>query len=202
MRRVSAILVMVLLPATAGADERPWGIEATAGLVSGEKGSYHQRLVQFGYDRRGMVNEQWSVAATRRVHRHFELGVELMGFGDTTYWRDDTVPTVFGWDGHAVNARVRPLVESENGVIAAFLEGGVGLGWATSDFSMGPDAHDTETQLGPTFALGAGARAVFGRRGGLVLRVHRVWAPVLENLYGETQDVGGMGVDVGVRVVF
>jgi hypothetical protein len=32
---------------------------------------------------------------------------------------------------------------------------------------------------------------MWDRRGGVTLRVYRVWAPVLENLLGETQDVGG-----------
>jgi hypothetical protein len=63
-------------------------------------------------------------------------------------------------------------------------------------------AHARDRHVGASLLLGGGFRLLVMRHAGLVLKVRHIWAPVLENNYGERHDVGGTAMDLGVCVTF
>jgi hypothetical protein len=204
-RLIAIGLVVVFAPGTAHA-EMPatrWTIEGSVGLKGSDDDAYTARLEQFGYEAGTdlLPDGHFVLAVAWRAHASFEVGAELSSLEERRYHRSaDSVGTSYDWSSHAASLLLRAVTSSAR--VAAFLEAGPGVAWASTDLAKGRMAHARERHLGASLLVGFGLRLLVMRHAGLVLKLRHIRAPVLENNYGERHDVGGTAMDLGLCVTF
>jgi hypothetical protein len=177
------------------------------GVVGAErKDGFTDTLRAFGYQQGGGLTGGLTLSALRRVERRLWLG----GFGALAGTPEWTLPTGrqplrFSWSTAALGPLVRAIQPlGDHGLAAragiyAQLGAGVGLG---STRLSDQDGHTTAQHFtGWATTLGAGLR-LDGERIGGSLGYQFDYAPVIDNLTGDTHASGGHRLTVGLSYAY
>jgi len=176
------------------------------GLIGGERhDAYMQTLKDFGYEEGFMpVSPGIAVTATREVYPHVWIGGVAGYAGSPEYERTSPdVPTLrFSWTTTTFAGVARgeyPLTDREFATnVSAYAHAAVGLGIARTHFIDQDAMTTTETFYGASLAVGAGIH-IEGRRGiGFSAGYQFEYAPIIDNLTGDTHAVGGHRATLGL----
>jgi uncharacterized caspase-like protein len=203
-----------------GGDEG-WGLELMVGAGGGDRDdAYAQRLVDFGFEAKGVTIGRYAFSATRRLLDHLGVGITFLNLDSADYKRDNQgIDQRFTWNSHAVGAFVQgDLSLGHHRLLVAFVRAGGGLAYGSTSFeeivvdSAFADSdpafddvsahtrkvHDSFTSY--YLSASGGLQIMPWDNGGFQIEGNYVHAPALGNLTGETHDVGGFSFLIGVRL--
>jgi hypothetical protein len=177
------------------------------GVVGSERNDgFTGTLRAFGYQPSGRASGGLTVSALRRVDRRLWLG----GFGalvGTPAWTLPTErqPLRFSWTTAMLGALVRAVQPLGDHGLAArtgvYAQLGAGVGFGSTQL-IDQDDHSTAQHFtGWATTLGAGLR-LDGARTGVALGYQLDYAPVIDNLTGDTHASGGHRLTVGVSYAY
>jgi hypothetical protein len=180
-------------------------IEIT-GLLGGErKDEFIQTLKDFGYKENfGSVTPGIAVTATREVYPKVWIGGVASYAGSPEYTRSapDVSDLRFQWTTTTFAGVARgeyPLVDRPYGTsVALYGQGAVGLGIGRTSFLDQDGTTTTQTFYGASLTIGTGI-LIEGRRGiGLSAGYQFEYAPIIDNLTGDTHASGGHRATLGL----
>jgi hypothetical protein len=181
-------------------------VEVT-GLVGGErKDAYIQTLKDFGYDDGGLfpVSPGIAISGTREVYPRVWIGAVVSYTGSPEYTRSapDVPELRFSWTTTTLAGLARgeyPLTDRPFATnVSLYGQGAVGLGIARTSFLDQDAMTTTQTFYGASLAIGAGIH-IEGRRGiGVSAGYEFDYAPIIDNLTGDTHAVGGHRATLGL----
>jgi Caspase domain len=182
-----------------------WSVElAIGGQVERDDG-YTRRLESFSYAEREPLIAPPHLAASLVYHVGPLFGVvaQASTLGTRTYTRDaDGPPLEFKWSTIALGLHARGRLPLVGGVVTPFAQAGGGVATAFTELDDGASKHD-EQQWGWHLGAAAGVDVQPPRwLLGFTAEAAYVTAPVIDNLIGDTHDVGGRIVRFGVRASF
>jgi hypothetical protein len=198
------------------------GFDATVGLStsSAHDDAYADRLRDFGFQYESTTIGRYALALDVHLREHLAIGATFFNLDAEDYSRDNQgVTQAFTWDSHAVGGFVQgDLATEPQRTVVFFARFGAGLAYGTShldeivvegDFSgdgLPPDSYDVHTRdakesFSSYYLAGSlGVQIMPFEHGGLLMEARYVHAPALENLTGETHDLGGLAVMFGLRL--
>ncbi|MBA3539007.1 MAG: caspase family protein [Deltaproteobacteria bacterium] len=186
-----------------GGFARPTRIEVSL-AVGGERGdAYTRTLESFEWNEDSDAPASgFAIAGLRQIHEHLWVGGAVSRAGGPAWTREtDFEPLRFAWN----TTTAVGLVRGEYGEgMTAYGQLGVGLGLGTTEFVDAMGVTTRETFVGPAFTLGAGLRYQPGWLGGLgfALGYQLDFAPIVDNLVGDTHASGGHRVVLGASYGF
>jgi hypothetical protein len=187
----------VLLPA-----ER-WAIELSGGMIFGPDDAYTTRLETFGYVEDFFMPAHWNLATSYRVTPFLHAVVSFGRLGSETYKRDsDTEFERFSWTSHGLAVQLRAGYPLAGGEVVPFAEAGGGLGFARTTLEIGDIDRVSESHYGYQLTGGIGLQVNPWQRFGFFAKGSFTYAPVIDNLLGDTHDSGGLSVATGIRTMF
>lgn len=187
----------VVLPA-----ER-WSIELAGGFMYGAEDDYTQRLETFGYVEDFFIPVQWNLSTTYRVSPYLHAVISFGRLGSEVYKRDsDTEFERFSWTSHGVALKLRAAYPLGDGTAVPFAEAGGGMGIASTKLVVGGADGVDESHYGYQLTGGAGLLINPWQRFGFFARSDFTYAPVIDNLLGDTHDSGGLSFSIGIRTMF
>lgn len=173
-------------------------LEVSLGHTFGNRGAYEDRLEAFDLERKSRGPVGLTAAFYYQPFPWLSGGVELSTLDGGNYRRGETengiVPS-FSWRGQAAMLKLRPQLWLRRDVLGTFIEGGIGPGYAQSRFAEADRRHD----VGWVRQLGYGLRLNPVAEAGFVLTFQRTWAPLIANELGETAELGGYRIALGVN---
>jgi caspase domain-containing protein len=189
-------------PLALAAPFRPqWAFELSAGAGPPQHDDFTERLDDFGYDE-GPVQGLLALDVTRSVAPHVHGLVQLSMLNGTDYSRATELRSLeFDWTAVALGAGARGELRLLR-PLYAFAQASAGVELARTRFSDEGARVTKETFWGWHVAAAAGLRLQSSNGRGLFLRMSWVHAPAVDNLLGDTHDVGGRYVGVGLRIPF
>ena len=149
-----------------------------------------------------------AVTATREVYPKVWIGGVASYAGSPEYTR--TAPDVpelrFSWTTTTFAAVAHgeyPLTDRDYLTnVALYAQGAVGLGIARTSFLDQDATTTTQTFYGASLAIGAGIH-IEGRRGiGVSAGYQFEYAPILDNLTGDTHAIGGHRATLGLSYAY
>jgi Caspase domain len=198
-----AIVVATNKGANKGANKDGFGERVRAlrfeltGVAGGEhEDGFTSTLGAFGYKQADELSTGLALSAMSRVDRRLWLG----GFASTSGTPAWTMPTErsslrFGWSTTTLGAVARVVqpfgTRGTAGRSGVYAQLGAGLGIASTHFTDQDDVRTEERYFGWAVTLGGGVH-VEGNRGiGFSLGYEFDYAPVIDNLAGDTHASGG-----------
>jgi hypothetical protein len=182
-----------------------WSLElAIGGQVERDDG-YTRRLESFSYREQDPLIAPPHLAASVIYHAGPLFGIvgQASTLGTRSYTRDaDGPPLEFKWSTIALGLHARGRLPLVGGALTPFVQAGGGV--ATS-FTELDDGAGTDDEQHWGWHLGAAAGIDVQPPGwllGFTGEAAYVTAPVIDNLIGDTHDVGGRIVRLGVRASF
>jgi hypothetical protein len=173
-----------------------WQMTATVGVGGGRTDGYVQRLQDFGYHRQTLGSPQIGVSLTERLHRHVQVGGEVLLIGGERWERDSgAMPLELTWDTLGFGGVGR--VETRRRWIVGYAQLGAGLALGFTSFRDQLGATEKQTFPGIYGAAALGADAWFTRRWGMTLRLTGSYAPAIDNLLGDQHDGGLITIGLG-----
>ena len=180
----------------------PWTVEVAVGLGSTPDDGFTRRLETFEYQRDFMaVRGVLSGEVTRRLMPHLGLFGRLTRIQSETWSRStESEPMEFSVVSHAVTAGGRAELASKNDRAVLWAEAGLGFTWSRDRFEDEMDRVSHENHLGAHLVGGAGLTLYSPWLHGVGFDLDARWlyAPTVDNLVGDTMDVGGVFVGLGV----
>ncbi len=171
-------------------------ITAMIGVGGGRTDGYIQRLQDFGYHRQTLGSPQIGVSLTQRVHRHVQVGGEVMLIGGERWKRDSgAMPLELKWDTLVFGGVGR--VETRRRWIVGYAQLGAGLALGFTTFRDQLGATEKETFPGVYGAAAVGADVWFTRHWGMTVRMTGSYAPAIDNLIGDQHDGGLLTIGLG-----
>ena len=165
---------------------------------------YIARLEAFGYKQQfGSVTWAAQLAHLRRIHEHLWVGGSAAGINAPNWQRDTDGlhPLRFTWDLVTVAAVGRAETPfGSSGVLArlkAYAQLGVGLGLGRTTHRDQDDKETNDVYAGPALAVGGGLliggddHNLWLKGMGLSFGYQFEYAPVIDNLIGDTHASGG-----------
>jgi hypothetical protein len=178
-----------------------WAVELTTGITGGVDDGYTRTLVDFGYGDQSFLIPVYSLAVVRRLRDDVQLVGELARLDAGDYLRaNDTTEQEFAWDVHGLGAALRGALPLRRGGLVLFAEAGGGVARAATTFRDSTGATDEEAHWGLHLGAAAGLNLMPWRHLGFTWRLGYRYAPVIENLIGDTHDSGGLSASLGLRV--
>ncbi|MEO8703987.1 MAG: hypothetical protein ABI867_28310, partial [Kofleriaceae bacterium] len=184
---------------------RPVSIELSL-LVGSERGdAYTQRLEDFGFQEDGLFAVSAGIAATglRHLSEKIWVGGAIQQSSAPSWSRDTTDRAVMRFEmGLSTAMAIARGVQSidKDGRFSVYGQIGAGLGMGRTKFTDVDEVETKQTFFGPAFSAGAGVR--FGNpelsRIGITLGYEMLYAPVIDNLTGETHASGGSRTTLGM----
>ena len=177
-----------------------WSFEVGFGFEGPVKDRFTQRLTDFGYqDQTIGAPLRLSLSAVRRTTRYLSLVGELTSL-DTAHWsrQAETRAMDYTWTTFAAGLHARGLYPLVGGHVAPFVQVGGGLAGASTHFTdaNGVDTHDGD--WGFYLGAGVGVKLQPWRHLGFVAQGDYTFAPVINNLIGDTHDSGGVSLRIGL----
>jgi Caspase domain len=187
-----------------------WGAELTTGLLWRTYDAYTTRLGDFGYERDkdllGLPSGRFVLGASRLLVPHVTMLVQVQTLAGDSFSRNVGGYTdKLGFKGYGGGVYVRAHADVLHDWLQAYLQVGAGPSFVTSSF-------DTRDQRGPYttsesswgYLLGVGGGLVLAprKRASVFLQVAYDRAPALQNLIGDTHDVGGPSASLGMQLRF
>jgi hypothetical protein len=191
-----------------------WGLEAALGFSGGGvEDGYTDRLSDFGYRRQiGLFDSDphLELTVTRYLGSRVHLAATYLSLASDDYVRDgDTEIETFEWGAAGLVAAARityPMLwewpSGRPGGIIPFAEAGAGVSYARSQLRIGGMDSTDETHWGYIVSAAAGGQLMLIPAFGFYAKVRYAVAPTLENLLGDTHDVGGVFASFGLRTTF
>ena len=213
----------LLSPGTAQADDAKSVAENTGherlffelglGLNGARKTAYIERLEQFGFESDhgsdGLVSDASPLVATAAMGwmltEHLGGLLRYEGLESRSYYRDLSGPSgksreeTFAWATRAVSLGLRARLPLAGEWVSLYGEADVGLGIGATSMT-GDDVDHSERYFGLTLGGRAGIQAHAARSFGFFVEAGYTYAPVIDNLLGETHDDGGVAIATGIRV--
>jgi hypothetical protein len=181
-------------------------IELT-GIAGGErKDGFTSTLGAFGYKQSGGPAAGLALSATRQIDRRLWLGgfAALVGSPEWTL-PTERKPLRFSWNVATLGVLVRafqPL--GDHGLWARtglYGQLGAGLGLGSTQLTDQDDMRTAQHFFGWAMAMGAGLH-IEGNRLGFSLGYEFDYAPVIDNLTGDTHASGGHRLSAGVSYAY
>lgn len=206
-------------------EEKPsremWSIEAALGGGPQHRDGYVGQLGQFGYEREssffGPDRADWSVSGSRRIAGAFSglariRQLDHMSFvrrsadassasGTAAAGGPDIHHRSFEWTSYGLSLGARAVWEQSATLgLYAQLELGPGVGFAKlEDRTTTPQVDRSENHWGFWMEGAGGVQLNAFRYGGFFFEADYMYAPLIENLIGDTHDSGGFRFLVGIR---
>lgn len=193
-----------------------WGFEALAGFGVGVDDAFTSRLGNFGYERTedlltdNRTSGHFELTATRYIGSLVHLTGSFVSLGGDNFFRDgDTETERFEYSSRALIGGARltyPLTwrypTGRWGGLIPFADLGVGVVHSKTRLRIGEMPPSSEDHWGYTLSAAAGGQLMFLPAFGLIAKARYAVAPTIDNLLGETHDVGGWFFGLGVRGAF
>jgi hypothetical protein len=186
--------------------------ELGAGVLIGRRDEYDQRLSDFGYSSNNLTDTRfhYALAAYYAVLRNLQVGLLITRLDSGDYRTSlSSSPTEkeFNWTSFRAGVKVRGSLPLAQDWLVLYLQAGAGIAWAKTEFDndiSGTDekVHDEERFVGYFAGGGGGAQLNFMRNMGVFWQGEYAYAPIIENLAGDTHNSGGAMVVTGVRAGF
>lgn len=181
-----------------------WGM----GWGNARHDAFTNTLGTFGYEQDDDPVGHAEVTISYRIHR-FAAAVftgELLELNQYTR-RSDTETQRFGWNAYGLSAGIRgmfPVTSDDDGreLLVPFAELRLGVGYAETDLRVGNVVRERDNFWGYQLAASAGVHFMIFDTLGLSVKATLVTAPVIDNLFDETHDVGGTYWSIGMRKTF
>jgi hypothetical protein len=180
----------------------PWSFELAAGLADTRDDDFTRGLETFGYQReflslRGSISGE----AQRRILPYLSLFGRLTRIESERWFRDtESEPMEFSVTSHALTGGGHAELRSRGQLAVLWAEAGLGVTWARDRFENEMDEVDHQSFLGPHLAAAAGLTLYSPWLHGVGFDLDARWlyAPTVDNLVGDTMDVGGVFFGLGV----
>ena len=178
----------------------PWSFELAVGLAGARDDDFTRNLETFGFTRdfmslRGVISGE----AQLRVLPYVSLFGRLSRIVSETWSRGtESEPMEFSVTSHALTGGGRAELRSRGQHAILWGEAGLGVTWARDRFENEMDEVDHQNFLAPNLSAAAGLTLYAGRGVGVDLDARWLYAPTVDNLVGDTMDVGGVFVGLGV----
>lgn len=199
-----------------GKDSLLWAVEGGIGFGFYRKDQFVERLEDFGYrDPEGLIDVpsgHFKLSALRRISDRGALALTVQRLGAGDYIRTGDTSTIdYSWTTYAagLSARYVPwrLYQGAMSELNLFAELGVGVAIARTRLDAPQMREETDYHKGYYTATGVGLawtrRALYHPFAfGLTLRVDAAYAPVIDNLLGDTHDSGGLFTTFGYHMAF
>ena len=182
-----------------------WSLELAIGGQRERDDGFTDRLASFSYREQEPLFAPPHLAASLVHHVAPFFGVvgQASTLGTRTYTRDaDGPPLEFKWSTIALGLHARGRLPLVGGALTPFVQAGGGVATSFTELDDGTGV-DKEQHWG--WHLGAAAGIDVQPPGwllGFTGEAAYVTAPVIDNLIGDTHDVGGRIVRLGVRASF
>ena len=178
------------------------------GIAGGERrDGFTDTLGAFGYKQSGGLSAGLALSATWRLDRRLWIGgfAALVGSPEWTL-PTERQPLRFSWSTATLGALVRAFQPLGDHGLAArsgiYAQLGAGLGLGSTRLTDQDDMRTDQHFAGWATAMGAGLH-VDGSRGiGVSLGYEFDYAPVIDNLAGDTHGSGGHRLSVGVSYAY
>ena len=189
-----------------------WMIETGLGGLSAQQDAYDQRLEDFGFGTGLQIfpgKLTWSAGLSWSPERHLAVVGTVGKLDDATWTRTMGVETEekdhFSWMSTRLALAVRAQLPLLHDWLVPYVQAGGGPAWTRTRFTD-EAGEDHEVFWGPHLDLGGGLQLMptvgRWRHLGIFNQVEYVRAPVLQNLVGDTHDVGGLLFTAGLRAGF
>lgn len=180
----------------------PWSFELAVGLAAARDDDFTRGLETFGYQR-DFMSLRGSLAgeAQLRILPSISLFGRLSRIASETWSREtESEPMEFSVTSHAVTGGGHAELRSRGQGAILWAEAGVGVTWARDRFENEMDEVDHQNFLGPHLAAAAGLTlySPWLRGVGFDFDARWLYAPTVDNLVGDTMDVGGVFFGLGV----
>jgi hypothetical protein len=191
-----------------------FGLELGIGGTTLGEDAYTTRLQDFSYGQGWNLGLVGSLRLSYSLHRNLGLLASTSSLEAQSWQRSigsdggNSNETLFRWRGSRTTLGVRGQLPLARDWLVPYAQVEGGLGSSFSVYDSGEDAPVEQRQWGPAFGGGLGLQLMpsFGSAGwrhlGLFGQVELVHAPVLKNLLGETHDLGGRVITLGLRASF
>lgn len=206
-----------------GSGDEAWLIDLALGFGTGHEGTeYVQRLTDFGFVAEGNPAEgpRFMLAVGRRLHPHLAAGLSYFNLQGDDYARavDLSQEQSFGWNAHALGAFAQGDVGLARRAVNLFARLGAGVSFAWTELEAvvpeqpladrDPAFQDTtlrtqtvsQTYVRPCGWLATGLHLSPWRHFGFLIEGRYVYAPALDNELGDTYDLGGLSLLVGLHI--
>jgi hypothetical protein len=201
--------------------DEAWVLEASVGLGDGHReDSYQTRLYSFGFLSQDSGTLRYTLSAGRRVQDHLVLGISFANLDTASFKRENEGLTQhFSWSSHALGAFAQgDLSTGKHRLLNLFVRAGIGVAWATTSFDRIEDLPpfaDRNPSLQETtattrkaeqsfasyyLAAGGGLQVMPDNNVGFHFEARYLFAPAIDNLTGESHDVGGFAILLGMRL--
>ncbi|MBN2495984.1 MAG: caspase family protein [Deltaproteobacteria bacterium] len=191
------------------------GFELALGGLFEHRDAYVGRLVDFGFEKGDWLFDDpavhYSASVSVSLTRYLALVLTFGNLDDGHYTREiqemsgEFRPQGFDWDAYRLGVAVRGQLPLLDGWLVPYVQAGGGLAFGMTDFADG-ELADSETHYGYHLAAAAGLQLVpsiaWWRYVGGFAQVEYIYAPVIDNLVGDTHDSGGFAFVLGVRACF
>lgn len=180
----------------------PWTFELGVGLAGQRDDDFTRRLETFEYQREFMsVRNVLSGEVGRRVMPHLSVFGRLARL-ESEDWRraTESEPMEFSVVSHTVTAGGHAELASSSDNAVLWAEAGVGVTWSRDRFENEMDEVSHENFLGGHLVGAAGVTlySPWLRGVGFDFDARWLYAPTVDNLVGDTMDVGGLFFGFGV----
>ena len=181
-----------------------YGLEFSVGSGQSIEDDFTQRLQDFGFGDQSFLSGHLRFAGSYRWRTNVELVglVERMETGE--YRRSNSEgPHYFRWATWTAGMAVRLTGLNPDDLFQVYAQAGAGLGRTGTRYTVtGMPGHEEESFYGYYLSAAMGMHIMPWRRFGLSLQMDYDYAPILENLIGDTHDSGGLDLSIGVRAQF
>ena len=184
-------------------------VEGGFGLNEARSDAYTDRLKQFGFEPQDSEGDSSSLIGTASLGmmftRHLGALLRYEGLEHRAYYRDLSGPSDasrdenFSWTTRAISLGLRFRAPLGTEYFSLYGEGDVGLGIGHTQMT-GDDVDDSERFYGVVVGGRAGIQAHASNYFGFFLEGGFNYAPVIDNLVGDTHDDGGLVIATGIRV--
>jgi hypothetical protein len=204
-----------------GADgHERWAIELSSGLAFIADDNYTERLQQFGYcvysrDFSGMsgrfslrglyqLNSYLGLALQVQFHEQSDNYQRCSGLSFPPFTPPYDYKYSLSWETYTVTLSPRGTLSLFDDWLALYAEMGIGIGFGFTEFAGQEEGTgeftDSQGYLGYRLAAGGGIQLNFWRYMGMFVEASYDYAPIIENLMGETRNSGGFFLGLGLRL--
>lgn len=179
-----------------------WSVEVALAVGGAGADGFTRRLETFGFVEEAFTpRTAITLEAHRRVLPYLALTGRLARL-DTERWRRTTESEdlEFSVTSHALTIGGRLEWRTGGGGLVAWSEAGAGVTWARDRLEDEEDQVETDDFVRPHLAAAAGITMMSPWLDGvgLDLDARYLYAPTVDNLVGDTLDVGGLYVGLGL----
>lgn len=199
----------------AAVDPRPerWALELGIGGLWGRHDHYNDTLDSFGFEEQVSLfktgaSYQISLAHSFTPRLALVLGWSFLDSGRyerEVHKGDQTRQQSFGWSAHAIGLYARWTVPLLRALLNPYMQAGGGLGWASTEYRdplPASEVLDDQLDWGYHLAAAGGMHIMPSSRWhhlGVYVQGSYIYAPIIDNLVGDTHDSGGFAAYVGIR---